>query len=290
MKPIVNFLLKDVVTRFTRAGYQRMSIILCLSATLLAGAPIAAAQTGFSIQPLKLNLSGRQKNTSIELTNLTNQTLPIQIKLFSWSQKNGEQVLEPSRDVFFAPPITNVEANSKQTVRFRLKRGADVDRERSYRLFIEQLPPTNPALAAAMDFRLRFNIPLFVAAVRYSDPDFLVTATAVEGGLRVRLNNRGKSHVKVKNVAVYKRGVRLSAPTVKDVISSVPGSSAGTSYALPGTELEWLLPLPPGTPPAEALEVALTTNFYNNSGRGAVKPSGIMLVPITGEPINSSAN
>jgi len=257
---------------------------------LFAIALPAYSAAGFNIQPLRLDLSARQKNASIELTNLTGQAIPIQIKLFAWSQKDGQEVLEPSRDVFFAPPITNVTANSKQVVRFRLKRGADVTRERSYRVFIEQLPPNDAALRAAMDFRVRFSIPLFVSPINFSDPSFTATATPVADGLRVQIANPGNTHIKIKGVTAYRPNTRIDRARRSDIVASATNSRAGTTYLLPGTTLEWLLPLSADSPPAEQLKVGINTDFFNASGRGAVQPDGVLIVPATGEVVRSANN
>ena len=257
-------------------------LFIAFVTAFLAFSELAVAAAGFNIQPLRLDLSARQRTTSLELTNLTDRDIPVQIKVFSWSQKDGVDVLERSRDIFLAPPITNVKAASKQIVRFRLKRGADTEKERSYRVFIEQIPPSDPQLRAAMEFRLRFSVPLFVSPIRYSEPEFNVTATESDKGIAVSLENTGNIHLKIKGIGVYGSDQNEGDIKEGESLATAGNSSTGNGYALPGMSQQWLIPLSAAQQSSNGYKIAVTTDYFNSSGRGNVLPAGVIWLPVNG--------
>lgn len=247
----------------------------------------AVTAAGFNILPMRLDMSARTRNSSIEITNLNDSDVPIQMKAYEWTQQDGKRVLTPTRDIFLAPPITNVKASSKQIVRFRLKKGADLDKEKSYRIFVEQIPPGDPALRAAMAFRLRFSLPLFVAPNRYSDPSFNVTASRVEGGVSVVLNNTGNIHVKVDKAEAFRGDADKEDLQPTDHLGSSGLAISGTGYVLQGSRQEWFIPLTPEALSNKSLRVAMSTDYYNASGNGRVERNGVIWIPVDGTPRNS---
>ncbi len=277
--------------RWPLSAHRLSALLPLIAAAILLSISVAntaSAATGFNIQPLRLDMSARQRSSSLELTNLTNKDIPIQIKAYSWAQKAGKDVLTPTRDIFLAPPITNVRAGSKQVIRFRLKKGADIEKEKTYRIFVEQIPPADPVLRAAMEFRIRFSVPLFVAPARYSDPAFNATAIRTKDGIKVNLENSGNIHVKVKGIAAYPRAVDIDNIKAGDALVTVGNSITDNGYALPGTSQEWFLPLAAdGAEPKKDIKVAISTDYFNGSGRGRVTPTGLFWLTVDGNSVSS---
>lgn len=292
-QPVSLFPDRDSHYRFASPSSRWASGLLWLSTAILLlfiSVQPSEAAVGFNIQPLRLDMSARSRTSSLELTNLTDKDIPVQIKVLKWSQEDGKDVLVPTRDIFLAPPITNVKASGKQVIRFRLKKGADVETEKSYRVYVEQIPPSDPRLRAGMEFRIRFSVPLFISPIRYSEPQFTVTTRDTPDGIAVKLQNSGNIHLRVKGITVHKASTDESTIKSGQNITQAGNSITNNAYTLPGTSQEWLIKLPAGAPPAETLKLGISTDYYNASGKGLVKSDGLIWVPIDGKTHNSAGH
>ena len=59
----------------------------------------------------------------------------------SWSQVEGKDVYTATREVLANPPIFTVPAGGSQLVRIGLRRAPNTQRELTYRIFMQELPP-----------------------------------------------------------------------------------------------------------------------------------------------------
>lgn len=246
----------------------------------------AHAISGFRVSPLKINLSAIGKDGQLELTNLSNQDITIQVKLFEWQQESGRDVYLPTRDILFAPPIFNVPKGRQKTIRFRLKRGADKTQELSYRVYVEQLRQGGLfAPTSGTEFRLKIGVPLFVAPIKPSQPEFNVNANYLsDGSIRLSVDNYGKKHLKIYSVELYQDG-KINR---EDVFNLAPNASlakktnsdAGTNYVLPGSEQRWSLPAN-NIIVGQLYWLLLRTDFYNVGRESNVTPEGFLWVPVT---------
>ncbi len=145
---------------------------IAVGGSLLAAAPLpaeapeepetpVAGPAILSIAPLRVELEGAGTGATIRLTNASNRALPVQARLFAWSQTNGEDVYAPSSELVVSPSIASIPAGQTQVVRV-LRRGAASPGEKRFRLAVDQLP--DPALVrpGTAQTRIRFTLPVFV--------------------------------------------------------------------------------------------------------------------------------
>src|SRR4029079_19830605 len=84
----------------------------------------------------------------------------VQRRRVPWSQADNEDRLEPTTDLLASPPIFELVPGGVQTVRLALRRPADPDRERSYRIVVSEVPgPPQPAFTGAQ-FALKLRLPV----------------------------------------------------------------------------------------------------------------------------------
>ena len=104
---------------------------------------VNAASIGVS--PVRATLSENQQIEAITLRNNGTKPATLQLEVMSWSQQNGKDIFKATRDVLANPPIVTVPAGGSQLVRFGLRRAPNLERELTYRIFIEELaPPPDP--------------------------------------------------------------------------------------------------------------------------------------------------
>jgi fimbrial chaperone protein len=159
----------------------------------------------FSISPIRLDLDRQNKTDSITISNdESERKLEMQAKLFEWTQDaNGNDVYAESSDLVFFPRIFSVDKQDQRVVRVGLKVPAAAA-EKSYRLFIEELPPPpDPEKKGAQVlFVLRFGVPVFVR------PDKEQLAGAIDGveaaptAATVTIRNTGNQNFQIQSLSI----------------------------------------------------------------------------------------
>lgn len=177
-------------------------IAACALCMLIPAASVAGL---FSISPIRLDLDRQNKTDSITISNdESERKIEMQAKLFEWTQDgNGNDVYVESNDLVFFPRIFSVDKQDQRVVRVGLKVPAAAA-EKSYRLFVEELPPPpDPEKKGAQIlFVLRFGVPVFVR------PDKEQLAGAIEGveaapaGATVVIRNTGNQNFQIQSLSV----------------------------------------------------------------------------------------
>jgi fimbrial chaperone protein len=181
-----------------------------LGAMLWAGSVSAA---GLQVSPILVELTHSQSNAIISLKNDGATAVRYQASIVSWSQdESGQMKFAPTRDLVLFPQLLTLQAGEQRNLRV----GATADKfgslEKSYRVFVEELPPTEKSGdKPAVQVLTRVGIPVFlepsksIAAAR-------IEAPRIEGGKVVfRLRNMG--NVRVRPTEIVAQG-RTAAGTV----------------------------------------------------------------------------
>jgi fimbrial chaperone protein len=199
----------------------RSSVVLLAAALLAASAAFAGS---LSVSPIRVELAPGQRSVTLIVRNDGEQTTLVQTQLVAWSQADNEDRVEPTTDLLASPPIFELVPGGVQTVRLALRRAADADRERSYRIIVSEVPgPPEPGFTGAT-FALKLSLPVFVDAATTKPVPQLVWTGAVDadGSLALTATNTGSKHVQVRTVDVLHDG------------PGVDGRHAGPWYVLPG--------------------------------------------------------
>jgi len=121
-----------------------------------------AAASPFQVTPMRLELESGSNIGSVTVFNSGDKPLDVQVKAKAWSQdqQTGNDVLEPTKELIFFPKIFKIPAHGSQNVRVGY-RGEVAGHERSYRLFIRELPVKKLGLSGAQ-FVLQISMPVFI--------------------------------------------------------------------------------------------------------------------------------
>lgn len=150
-----------------------------------------------SIAPLRVEIEGTGAGATVRLTNASDHALPVQSRLFAWTQADGEDVYAPSSELVVSPSITSIPSGQTQVVRI-LRKGAATPGEKRFRLAVDQLP--DPALARPGQAltRVRFTLPVFVDRDK-AQPAVFAWRIAKD---RLELVNSGGSTARVLDLQV----------------------------------------------------------------------------------------
>ncbi|MBI4475966.1 MAG: fimbria/pilus periplasmic chaperone, partial [Acidobacteria bacterium] len=162
--------------------------------------------SSFTVNPTIIELSSRTTSALLTVRNESNETLRFQLSVFAWNQKpNGEMDLAPTEDIVFFPTLFSI--GPKQERRVRIGAATPVGPiEKSYRIFVEELPSAQAAPgAAASEVKVltRMGVPIFL---RPATPKSSVDLSGVglkSGLLEFDLRNLG-------NVRVIPRAAKVT--------------------------------------------------------------------------------
>jgi fimbrial chaperone protein len=127
----------------------------------------ATLAANLQVLPLRLQIRAPEAADTFTLRNNEKRPLNVQVRIFRAVQENGAERLEPTRDVVVSPPMIAVRPGSDYQVRVvRTRKQPVVDRE-NYRLVIDELPDPKQRQAGAVNFAIRYSLPVaFLAADR----------------------------------------------------------------------------------------------------------------------------
>ena len=210
-------------------------------------AGIASAGT-IGVSPVRVTLSDSQKIGSLSVRNDGAEPVTMQMEVLSWSQREGNAVFAATRELLANPPIFTIPAGSSQLVRVGLRRAPDVQRELTYRVILQELPPPpDPDLTGAR-MTLRISLPVFVSPEIEAKPVLHWQAVRTsQGALKISLSNKGNGHIQIKN---FKLSLLDSAQPWVTLQAS--------DYVLAGQSRDWIVlasPENPAPPPGVTLQL-----------------------------------
>ena len=168
------------------------------SLALLACCAAGVQGANLQISPVTLNFRAEQGAAGINLQNLGDQPMYGQVRVFAWDQRDGEETLAPTQELVASPPIVEIAANSRQTIRLVRAQAGPVAQEKTYRVLIDEVSRDDDTGRSGVDIRLRYSVPVFVlpaGAPGKEVLDWQVFRNKGEWMLRIR--NSGNFHAQI---------------------------------------------------------------------------------------------
>lgn len=201
---------------------------LPIAAALLLVAAHAGAAS-LQVAPTNITVAAGRQAEGLLLGNTGSAPLQAQVRVYRWTQVDGEDVLAPTRDIAISPPMLEVPSGGEQLVRVVRLGPAPAATEASYRVVVDELPVAADS-GEGLRFVLRYSIPVFVAPQAGATTHALSLARTRDGRA-LEIGNAGTGHAQVSDLAfITTDGQR------HDI---APGLSG---YVLPGANMRWALP------------------------------------------------
>ncbi len=217
-----------------------------------------ASASGLSVVPTQLDFAADDSVQALHLRNTGNTIINAQLRVFSWSQNNGEDSLVPSTDLIVSPPIMRVVPGQQQLVRV-VHTASTPPRtsphELSYRLIVDELPPAEIAGSSAprsgLNFVLRYSIPVFVAAATpvVSAPATVALESGAADTYELSVLNPTPRHLQLADLRLLDKNDR-----------EIFGKPGLIGYVLPGSNRSWPLTIQSKEAPTSAVEVQVRIN------------------------------
>jgi len=197
-------------------------VIPALAGWLAIATPAPAAS--LQVAPVLVEVAAPGAAAALSLTNSGARRLNVQVRVFRWSQKNGHDRLEPTRDVIASPPFARLRPGAKNTIRVVRVSKKPVAGEESYRLLIDEIPQPVGPRRTAIRFALRYSIPVFFSSDIAAPARLEWTVAKAGGGTVVTASNPGTRRVRISALNLKGRGgQRLSF--AKGLVGYVLGHS-----------------------------------------------------------------
>jgi len=203
-----------------------------LTIAVLAVAAVASAAT-FSVNPTQLHLS-RGGSTLLTLRNDSSEVLRFQLTVFGWSQSPGGEIeLSATNEVVFFPALLTLQPQEERRIRIGYT-GAPAEGERTFRVFVEELPPAD-AVPGAVRMLTKMGVPIFVAPAKPQVAATLSKPRLQPDGLAFDIENHGNVHFVPQQIRVH--------GTAADGASVLDQEVAGW-YILAGGRRSFVVPVP----------------------------------------------
>ncbi|GAB4431568.1 MAG: hypothetical protein OHK0040_00980 [bacterium] len=154
------------------------------------------------ISPIRVELSPQDKSASITVFNEDKSPINFQVKAMSWTQdENGKDNYVESEDIIFFPKVFTLEPNKERLIRIGLKNINPV-KEKTYRLFVEEIPSSEKKEGVAVQIALRFGIPIFVKPLKEETKWEIINKKFEKGNFEFQIENKGNQHFNIHYVKI----------------------------------------------------------------------------------------
>ena len=215
----------------SRAPTQKKGTILdtkfLRAAAFVAASSLSLSSWGgvFSVTPVRIFMSPRDRATAVTITNEGDQELVMQADIYTWKQKaDGSDDLALSDDLILAPPILKIPAKGRQVVRLAMITPPASPDQSTYRMILREVPEAHPAdQKVQLQIALAFSLPVFITPPRAKRDVSCTVSRVAPDTVAARCENRGNAYAQPRELTLAAAdGAKLA-------------SAESAAYLLPGT-------------------------------------------------------
>lgn len=226
-------------------------------AAFSAFALVTSAQAGsLEVSPIGLELQAPSASATLTLRNAGSEPINAQIRIYKWSQENGEDRLIPTNEVAASPPMTTLPPGVDYTLRVIRTAQAPIASPETYRLIIDEISNRQSLQSRSVSLVVRYSIPVFFYPRNSAEAQLSWRVEKVGGRNFIAATNAGDQHIRLADVRLRSAGGK-SASLGKGLVG----------YVLGGATMRW--PAPTSIVGAAAVSIIAQTNL------GTIKASSI---------------
>lgn len=176
----------------------------------------------FAVNPIRLDLGPTVRSGVITVRNEGKEKIGFQMQAMQWTQDDqGQDRYEETQDLVFFPKLMTVAAGEEGVIRVGTK-VAVVPQEKTYRLFIEELPGAikpQQGTGPQLNVTIRFAAPIFVRPLKPEDALELQKIDLSSGELSLVARNSGNQHQFIEGIRLKgtdRTGREVYAMTLAD--------------------------------------------------------------------------
>ncbi len=182
---------------------MRFTFIILLTAlsVMLASPPLLFA-SDWRVVPIRLDFTKEVKTGILTVVNESPGTLQVQMKAMQWTQDDdGKDRYAETFDIIFFPKILILKPKEERIIRVgtRIPPGT---RERTYRLYIEEIPNKTGNEGPVLSIAIRFGAPIFVSPVSVKTGGDIEGLKIADGALIIPVTNTGNVHYRIHSLMI----------------------------------------------------------------------------------------
>ncbi|MEB0080629.1 fimbria/pilus periplasmic chaperone [Glaciimonas sp. Gout2] len=196
-------------------------------AVIFAALPQIAMSASFNVNPVGFELTTERPSGVLRIRNTGDDPVRIQVGAIDWSTDGSVEVLKATDALLLNPPIFTIAPGQTQFLRFGERDPANATSEKTYRLLIEEVPPSGPQ-PPGLKTLLKVSIPIFIAPpIKQEKMSWQLTQGPT--GVMLTAINKGNFHQKIVRLQLN----NIDSSNVLDI-----GTPA---YVLSGQHKGWSL-------------------------------------------------
>ncbi len=187
---------------------KKVFIFIAAAYLLLSIRPADVRCGDWSVSPISLDLGRDAKSGVITVANDAQEKLNVQIQAMEWSQDaEGKDLYTDTQDIIFFPKIMTLDKKEDRIIRVGMRTPA-IAREKTYRLFIEEIPETGKAAGANVAIAVKFGVPVFVKPLKEEIKGEISAISLAKGVLTAAVRNTGTIHFRITSITATGRNGR----------------------------------------------------------------------------------
>jgi fimbrial chaperone protein len=187
----------------------------------------------FRVTPIRLEFDRVNKSGIITVINEGEEKLSVQMKAFEWTQDaEGKDQYTETNDLIFFPRLMAIEKNEERIIRAGIKIPA-ISREKTYRLFIEEIPSPQKAEGVNVAITIRFGVPIFSKPIKEDIKGQIEKIELSKGLLNTNLVNKGNAHFMINSIEIRGKNDKNEAIFSKELSGWYLLNGASRVYATP---------------------------------------------------------
>jgi fimbrial chaperone protein len=198
-----------------RTWLPMVGLILSIALLVSAAFPLGAQAGALSISPVRITLASGITSGLMTVRNESPDPVRLQLNLHAWQESpDGAMQLTPTEDLVVFPGLLQLKPNESRKVRIGLPVPQDVAVEKTYRLFLEELPGSSKLDHNQVRVLARIGVPIFLQP-REPKPGWAPAVSHPDDhGFLLQLKNTGNVHLILQEVTV--RGIGLKDQIIFD--------------------------------------------------------------------------
>jgi fimbrial chaperone protein len=160
----------------------------------------------FQVNPIRITLSPQSSSALLSVQNDSAETIRFQIGVYEWDQAtDGEMLLNPTEDLIFYPKLLAIDPGDQRNIRVGTKQAA-VATEKSYRIFVEELPRADNVTHKGIRLLTKMGIPVFIQPTKQVVEAQLGQMEMSFNGFSFEIKNTGNVHFFPGKIRVLGKG------------------------------------------------------------------------------------
>lgn len=207
--------------------------VFTLAAAFFAGLSVSPSQAAsLRVAPVLLDIKAPTAASSLRIWNDAKTPINVQVRIFRWTQQNGQDVYTAAQDVVASPPMTQLKGGAENLIRIVRLSKAPLRAEESYRVIVDELPPAGKPQSGTVNLVVRHSIPVFFSPASTGDAQPVWKVTPQGKGYRVSVSNAGDRRIRIANLMLSGGGQPIARQ--QGLVGYVLGKSAA-SFLVPAT-------------------------------------------------------